>query len=208
MKYPSILSILALLATLAPLGCGSLPGGTGTGNPGVSVTSRPYYTSLSGNSLFDFLIPRAHAANGTITSLFMCVTKLEFEGPSGEISVPRADLGLIDLDSGRNTVLWGELLTTGTMSVDEINIEIHHDPETCGGFQHSMQANGQGVTKDIELEFKFAQTALIGQSGTITFSLANVAQAIEQALAAGQFDNEHVASYFGTFKDSAESSDD
>jgi hypothetical protein len=185
-------------------------GGTGTGNPGITIASRGYNTALARNSILDFAIPSAVASTTSITSLKFCVTELKFLTTNGSlISVPSTNLGLIDLGDGSAPVTWGTVKVSEGTVIDRVFVELEHDQVLCPGTNYSVEANGQDVSTELEFRFALTTPFTVPLSGSVTFSLTTLVSKIDQALQDGKFNNGHIGEYInGSFEDPAIGTDD
>jgi hypothetical protein len=200
--------IAALLIAATWQGCG--PGGTGSGNPAVRIVSQGYSPTAAALRIpmLDWLMPSATAASG-VTSFQFCVTKLKLDAADGSpieengSSEFEARLGRIDLGDGSSEATWGEVGIPAGTDIKRIKIEIHKDPELCGGAAYSAIANGQALTKDLEFAFSFVTAKPLAQGDVVTLALTNLISKLSQALQAGQFDDQHISNYLdGTVEDS------
>lgn len=198
---------LAALIAISWQGCG--PGGTGSGNPGVSIVSQAYAPTSAALRLpgLDWLLPSATAASG-VTSFQFCVTKMKLEADDGSpieengSTEIEAKLGLINLGDGSAAVTWGKLQFPGSAAIKKIKIEVHHDPELCG-VGYSAVVNGMPLTRDLEFKFVFSSPQQLATGDTVTVALTNLVSAFEQALQAGELDDQHISNYLdGTVEDS------
>lgn len=203
-----IMNSLFTLIFLLFLGCAPGDSGTSGGNPlveaNVSVQSTPYtndgtvvlfYNSKVKKIANLFLIPSAMAA--PVSEFKFCITKLKVV--SSENGTPGASveaiLGLIQLDDSSQTYNWGNITLIEGQSVSEIHFEVHHDPENCSGADYSALYNGQSIQQDLEFKFKFSPAITVSNGDTISLGISTIAKAMEDAHAAGEFNNSQITTY-------------
>jgi hypothetical protein len=194
-------TIRFLLAALASCclwsGCLS-SGGTGTGNPGITIASKGYNVALARRSPFDFVIPSALASSPTLTSMKVCVSEVRFIAVNGSIiSIPSTNLGPVDLGDGTKSITWGSVKIPAGTVIDRVYVEMETDDPACLGVGYTVQANGMNVTTELEFHFAFANPVTVGGNATFTFIPTNLSSEIAQAVQAGQFDNAHILNYVG-----------
>ncbi len=220
MKLVSVVSVITL--GLGSFGCGKLKGTAASETPapaasssGVSLASAGYNLPSSASfigSLFDrFVMTKAYAATTSITSIKLCITKLKLttasgtavsKDSSGKISVR---LGLVDLGDGTTPVTWGTFEVPADAVIKKIAVEVHKDPESCGGAQYSAMINDQQISKDLEFKFVFANETPVAAGDTLKLALTTLASKLDQAVTAGQFNDESVSHFIDeSIEDSAE----
>ncbi len=197
--------ILIISCLFFTLSCGS---GTSGGNPGVTsrvtIESGPYTNDGSLvmisnpylKGIENFLISTAFAAV-PITDFQFCVTKMKVK-TEGESTVGvslEAKLGLVNVSDANATTNWGQINLTKGASISEIHFEIHQDSETCSGENFTVSYNGQTITKDLEFKFRFNPAVSVNDGDTFKLGLSKIAKAVEDARAAGQFNNENISPY-------------
>jgi hypothetical protein len=186
------LALVALIPCLIGIGCNS--GGTGTGNPAITIASLGYNAGLSSNSLLDSFFPSALASN-SLTSLQFCINEMRFITNTGsDISVPQTLLGVVNLGDGSSNVTWGNVNIPGGTIISAVHVELE-DESVCQSAGYTIQANGMDVTSELEFHFVFNAPTTIGGDSTFTFALTNLTSEINQALQAGQFNNAQIGNY-------------
>lgn len=183
---------IGLAWILSMMGCG---GGTSVGNPLVTLESVPY--GSSGGSLY-----QAFAfSTATVTDFKFCVTKLKLTNANDEAVTQNgsasieAILGLIDVSNPAVTTTWGDVSIPVGFSLKQLNIELHRDPERCGGADYSMRYNGSSLTKDLEFHFEFNPTVSVADGDTLKLGLSSIASALESAVQAGKFNDENIGEF-------------
>lgn len=179
--------------------------GTSGGNPGnISIESAPYTNDGTAaffmNPTFRklqslFLVPPAYA--GVVTDFKFCITKLKVVSTAdGAASGSQeAILGLVDISDQNVSNSWGNISLEEGSSVSEIHFEVHYDSENCSAVTYSTSYNGQTITKDLEFKFKFDPAITANNGDTLSLGIGKIAKAMEDAHAAGKFNNTDIGAY-------------
>jgi hypothetical protein len=200
-----ILLILTLLFIANFTSCAPGDSGTSGGNPAVVTLESGAYTNDGSMALFMhpvyrnieslFLIPSAVA--GPITDFQFCITKMKLKltGDSVESDSVEARLGLIDISVQSAVVNWGNVEISEGAQLSELIMEVHYDPEVCSGATFSASYNSTTITQDLEFKFKFNPAVTIDSGDTLSLSMSKIAEAIENAYQAGDFNNANITTY-------------
>ncbi len=166
----------------------------------VTLQSKPYGAAAAAkvSSSVGLFSPLALTA---ISGFSFCVTKLKVEAEDGSViqhegsDLIDVKLGLIDAGTVDSSLVWGNAdIPVGT-TIKRIKVEIHQDPELCGGQRYSVRLNGNELTQDLEFVFKFANAKPLAAGETVTFSLDPIINAYLSAFDAGAFSDSLIGSY-------------
>lgn len=137
-----------------------------------------------------------------VSSLSFCVTKLKVEAEDGEAIKGEDDnefiearLGLIEPGAGSTALSWGTANIPVGTELKRIKVELHKDPELCGGAEYSVSMNGSTISKDLEFKFAFPSGTTVQAGDVITFDLQNIVDALKQAYDASAFNDEEIGHY-------------
>ena len=173
--------ILALFLLIAA--CGSDNKGTVTGNPLV-ISSSSYQQALTGSEpTIDFSL---------------CVTQLQLSDDAASVSV-EARLGLVDLSAADASTAWGEVEVEGEVTFSKMVVELHRDPESCAGAEHSMTFREQQLTRDVELVFTFAPAVTLSGAESVSLAMDNIVDVLEEAYDAGNLNDTDITPFLERF---------
>lgn len=201
-KLPTQFTTL-LVAALSTLSSGC---GTTIGNPVVVLESTPYDNAgaplLISNLSRTLLSPDVSQAAITAVSDFrFCLTKLKLKNADGHFVTKdgaesiEAKLGLINVSNPTATKTWGEVTVPTDFLLRELKVELHHDPQLCGGADFSVSYNGQSIRKDLEFKFKFDPPVALVGGETFQLNLSNISVAFGQAEGANALNDEDIADF-------------
>lgn len=182
--------------------------GSGAFTPGttgsvVTIQSSAYTNDGSAVAAFqskikflkELIFEKAYAA--PVTNFEFCITQMKVvtEGDSTAGASQEAILGLVDVSNANLSSDWGTIELNEGDTISEIHFEIHKDAENCGGADYSVSYNGQKLNKDLEFKFRFSPALIVNNGDTINLQLGVIAKAMEDATAAGQFNDEQISNY-------------
>ncbi len=179
--------------------------GTSGGNPATIYVQNTAYTNDGTIVLFTnpavkkiaelFLIPSAIAA--PVNDFKFCITKLKVVASEGAVAgvSQEAILGLVDVSDPNVQTPWDAIVLEEGSSISEIHFEVHHDPQNCAGANYSVSYQGNLLTADMEFKFKFPVPVIANHGDTFQVGLSNIAKAMEDALLAGQFNDQQINTY-------------
>ncbi|MCC7443120.1 MAG: hypothetical protein IT285_15920 [Bdellovibrionales bacterium] len=210
-------ALLSLVAVVGMGGCGENPLSTG------AVTLKSSAFAGGGPARLDVALAEPGSlpsspfdlAATAITDLSFCITQLKIEAPDG-VSIEDDDgdelmevtLGQVSAGDGTVPMTWGAADLPVGAEIEKIKVEVHHDPEKCGGAEYSVSLNGNALTKDVEMVFKFTPARTLAEGDTVVFDLGTLANAFVSALDAGQYTDELIGDYIEDIEEAAETEDD
>lgn len=201
-----VLTLFLTLIFILFTGCqdtSSNPVGSSGGNPATVTIQSGSYTN-DGTIVMHpaikklqnlFFIPSAYA--GAVSDFQFCITQLKVVSSVGDApsASQEAILGLVNVSDPNAVSNWGTIELEEGATISEIHFEVHYDPQNCSAATFSASYNGQTLTKDLEFKFKFDPAISISQGATLELGLSQIAKAMEDAYAAGHFNDSQISNY-------------
>lgn len=211
-EEPKVSHTTSTATTTTDNGSGTKSGTHATGTGKVTLQSAAYSATAAAKLHADAPL----AATADITDFQFCVTKMSLANENGNAVLDEngdpvevsAVIGLVDVSNSTVATTWDTLTIPTGFEMSEMNVEVHLDPENCGGAAYSLSYNGTQLTKDLEFTFNFDPAITVGSGDVLSLALDSIATTFQTASEAGQLTDELIGNYVESLTSTAEEATD